>query len=178
VVNIGRWSSYEGGQLDRFYCIMKPTWCTFHSVYRESRTSTCFEHYMLILRRRYTNGIWYIACEQCQLLVARLQWNCITPSAVCVSPPEDEQAMLEIRRIPLLSINWMESASSWFQYNENKMSSLTPPTFDIWIIQGVSKRFERQNTFPWGIPHYHWWNMAYNTFEHILSLVGARQITS
>jgi hypothetical protein len=22
----------------------------------------CFEHYLLILRRRYTNGNWYIAC--------------------------------------------------------------------------------------------------------------------
>jgi hypothetical protein len=22
VVNIGRWSTYEGGQLDRFYCIL------------------------------------------------------------------------------------------------------------------------------------------------------------
>jgi hypothetical protein len=32
-------------------CIMKPTWCTFHSVYWESKTSTCFEHYLLILRR-------------------------------------------------------------------------------------------------------------------------------
>jgi hypothetical protein len=32
--------------------IMKPTWCTFRSVYWESRDSTCFEHYLRILRRR------------------------------------------------------------------------------------------------------------------------------
>jgi hypothetical protein len=28
----------------------------------ELRASTCFEHYLLILRRCYTNGSWYIAC--------------------------------------------------------------------------------------------------------------------
>jgi hypothetical protein len=29
--------------------------------------STCFEHYLLILRRRFTNGTWYIACVLCQM---------------------------------------------------------------------------------------------------------------
>jgi hypothetical protein len=29
---------------------MKPTWCSFHSFYWESRASKCFEHYLLILR--------------------------------------------------------------------------------------------------------------------------------
>jgi hypothetical protein len=42
--------------------VMKPTWCTFYSIYWESKASTCFEHYFLILRRRFTRGIWYIAC--------------------------------------------------------------------------------------------------------------------
>jgi hypothetical protein len=37
--------------------IMKPMWCTFHSVYWESRSSTYFEHYLLILRRRYTTAL-------------------------------------------------------------------------------------------------------------------------
>src|SRR5215510_4853481 len=32
--------------------------------------STCFEHYLLILRRRYTNGTWYIACVLCQLVMS------------------------------------------------------------------------------------------------------------
>jgi hypothetical protein len=41
---------------------MKPTWCTLHSIYWESKASTGFEHYLLILRRRSTNSIWYIAC--------------------------------------------------------------------------------------------------------------------
>jgi hypothetical protein len=36
--------------------IMKPTWCTFHSIYWELRASTCFKHYLLILTRCYTNG--------------------------------------------------------------------------------------------------------------------------
>ena len=32
------------------------------------------------------------------------------------------------------------------------------------------KDLNDNNTFPWGIPHYHCSNMAYNTFEHISSL--------
>jgi hypothetical protein len=42
---------------------MKPTWRTFHSIYWESKVSTCFEHYFVILKRRCKNGIWYIACR-------------------------------------------------------------------------------------------------------------------
>jgi hypothetical protein len=53
--------------------IMKPTWCAFHSIYWEFRACTCFEHYLLILRRWSTNGTWYIGCV-CQLAVPRLQW--------------------------------------------------------------------------------------------------------
>jgi hypothetical protein len=30
---------------------VKPTWCSFYSISWELRTSTCFEHYLLILRR-------------------------------------------------------------------------------------------------------------------------------
>jgi hypothetical protein len=90
---------------------MKPTWCTFHSVYWVSRASTCFEHYLLIFRRRYTNGIWYIAWV-CQLTVAWLQWN------VCVALPEDEQVMFEKCRGPWFSINWMKSASRWFHHTD------------------------------------------------------------
>jgi hypothetical protein len=46
--------------------IVKPTWCTFHSVCWESRASTCFEHHLLILRMLCPNGTWYIACVLCQ----------------------------------------------------------------------------------------------------------------
>jgi hypothetical protein len=52
---------------------------------------------LLILRKHFTNGIWYIACV-CQLAVARLKFHCNVrniPNAVCVVPPEDEQLMLE-----------------------------------------------------------------------------------
>jgi hypothetical protein len=97
--------------------IMKPTWYTFHSVYWESRASTCFEHYLLILRRRVTNGtsyVAYIAAVAVSLqswhsqltLYARNIW-----SGVCVAPPDDWQVMLETCRGPWFSINWMKSAS-------------------------------------------------------------------
>jgi hypothetical protein len=36
---------------------------------------TCFEHYVLILRRRRTNGTWCIACMLCQLAAPGLEWN-------------------------------------------------------------------------------------------------------
>jgi hypothetical protein len=55
--------------------IMKPTWCIFHAIYWVSRASKCFEHYFLILRRRYTNGIWYTACVLCQLAAPGLEWD-------------------------------------------------------------------------------------------------------
>jgi hypothetical protein len=44
----------------------------FYSVYWESRACTCFEHYLLILRRRCTSGTWYIACVLCQLAATRV----------------------------------------------------------------------------------------------------------
>jgi hypothetical protein len=87
---------------------MKPTWCTFHLIYWESRTSTCFEHYLLILRKRYTNDTWYIACVLCQLTA---------------TPPEDEQVMLETCRDPWFLINWTRSASRWFHYTGNSRYS-------------------------------------------------------
>jgi hypothetical protein len=62
----------------KLFSMMKPTWCTFYSVYWESKASTCFEHYLLILRRCYTKVIWYIACVLCELAVVRLQWNSYT----------------------------------------------------------------------------------------------------
>jgi hypothetical protein len=40
------------------------------------------------------------------------------PSAVCVSPPEDEQVMLETCRDTWFSINWMKSALFWFHYTD------------------------------------------------------------
>jgi hypothetical protein len=103
-----------------YISIMKPTWCTCHSIYWESRASTRFEHYLLILRRRCTNGTWYIACVHCNRVTA-LQLTLYArniPNAVCVAPPEDEQVMLETRRGPWFSINWMTGTSRWFHYTD------------------------------------------------------------
>jgi hypothetical protein len=36
-------------------------------------TSTCFEHYLFILRRRLTRGTWYIACVLCQVAAPGLK---------------------------------------------------------------------------------------------------------
>jgi hypothetical protein len=47
--------------------VVQPTWCTIYSIYWKLRASTCFEHYLLILRRRCTNGTWYISCVLCWL---------------------------------------------------------------------------------------------------------------
>jgi hypothetical protein len=52
--------------------------------------STCFERYLLIFRRRCISGTWYIACVLCQLAAPEF-----IPSADFVSPPEDEQVILE-----------------------------------------------------------------------------------
>jgi hypothetical protein len=40
------------------------------------------------------------------------------PSAVCESPPENEQVMFETCRGSLFSINLMKSASRWFHYTD------------------------------------------------------------
>jgi hypothetical protein len=83
-----------------------------------SNSSTCFEHYVLILRRRYTtaffilracNVSWLQPCHSQLTLYARSITN-----AVYVSPPEDEQIMLETFKGLWFSINWI-SASRWFQ---------------------------------------------------------------
>jgi hypothetical protein len=93
--------------------ILKPTWCTYYSIYQELRAATYFEHYLLILRRRYTNGTWYTACVLWMLAAPRLKWNQFhsNPGADnwhntlyvkcrCAAPPEDEQVMLETCRGP------------------------------------------------------------------------------
>jgi hypothetical protein len=62
---------------------MKPTWCTFHSIYWESGVSICFEHYLLILRRRdkTTLGI---------LRAYNVSWVCHDGSeTVIVAQPTD-----------------------------------------------------------------------------------------
>jgi hypothetical protein len=65
--------------------IMKPTWCTFHSIYWESRAYTCFDHYLLILRRLST-----IAGSLQSWHSHLTLYACNIPNSVCVTPPEDE----------------------------------------------------------------------------------------
>jgi hypothetical protein len=62
----------------KFISIIKPSWCTFHSIYWESRASTrtCFKHYLLILRKRCTNGTVYcvrIMSVGCGTVAVKLQ---------------------------------------------------------------------------------------------------------
>jgi hypothetical protein len=40
------------------------------------------------------------------------------PNAVCVTPLEGEQVMLETCRCPWFSIHWTKSASRWFHYTD------------------------------------------------------------
>jgi hypothetical protein len=82
------------------------------------RVSLCFEHYLLILRRRNTNGTWYIAW--CQLAATRngVKLLSSTPTSACVAPPEDKQVMLRTCRVHWFSINWMKSASRWLNYTD------------------------------------------------------------
>jgi hypothetical protein len=43
-----------------------------YSIYYELTTSECFQHYLLIFRRRYTNYNWYFACVLCLLVATRI----------------------------------------------------------------------------------------------------------
>jgi hypothetical protein len=86
--------------------MMKQTWCTFHSVYWESKAATCFEHCLLILRRRSENTT--VQHNQLTLYVRSV------PNAVCLTPPEDEQVMLETCRSLWFSINWMKKCTTFF----------------------------------------------------------------
>jgi hypothetical protein len=56
-------------------------------------TFTCYEKYLLILRRRRTSETWYFNPGAANWQHARS-----IPSAACLSPPEDEQVMLETCR--------------------------------------------------------------------------------
>jgi hypothetical protein len=85
--------------------------------------STCYEHYLLILRRR--NHL-LLQSWHGQLTYARN-----IPRALWIPPPYDEQVMLETCRGSWCTINWMKSASRWFHYTDilwctvNRTLSLT-----------------------------------------------------
>jgi hypothetical protein len=97
---------------------MKPTWCTFRSIYWESKASTCFEHYLLILRRCCTNGCGTVAVSLQSWHSQLTLYARNIPNAFSGAPPEDEQVILETCRSLWFSINWKKSASRWFQYTD------------------------------------------------------------
>jgi hypothetical protein len=78
-----------------------------YSVYYELTACKCFEHYLLIFRRRFINNSWYIAFVLCRLTATRfgveLQTWCQPADIihtqytifVYAAPPEDEQVALE-----------------------------------------------------------------------------------
>jgi hypothetical protein len=73
-----------------------------YSVYYELTASTCFKHYLLIIRRRCIINC-YIAFV-C-LVAAKTQYTRNTPFAVYAAPPEDEQVVLETGRGCQFTIN-------------------------------------------------------------------------
>jgi hypothetical protein len=62
------------------------------SVYYELTASTCFEHYLLIIRKHCIDKNWYILCVLCRLSVTKVA------AVVYVVPPDDEQIVLETCR--------------------------------------------------------------------------------
>jgi hypothetical protein len=55
-----------------------------YSIYYELTASTCFEHYLLSIRRRCTNNNWYIAWVLCLLFSTRIGTHS-TPTPVAAS---------------------------------------------------------------------------------------------
>jgi hypothetical protein len=123
---------------------MKTTWCTLHSIYWESRASTCFEHYLLILRRRFTNGTWYMRAYNVSWLCHESSFTAIVAHATCfgLSSTSQQQAKLQYQRktchvnyiktiYEYISVNTAEISTSLFAYE--KMNSL-----NIWTDSGFT----------------------------------------
>jgi hypothetical protein len=102
---------------------MKPTWCTFHSIYWKSKASYMFRallvHPQEALNKRqlvYCVCIVSVGWATIAVKLTLYAWN--IPNAVCAALPEDDQVMLETCRGPWFSINWMKSSSRWSHYTE------------------------------------------------------------
>jgi hypothetical protein len=78
---------------------MKPTWCTFHSIYWESRACTCFEHYLLILRRRYTMALGIL--RPCYV-----SWLCHEFRAIVAQPTDITRMQYMYTKCRLCSTSW------------------------------------------------------------------------
>jgi hypothetical protein len=72
------------------------------------------------------------------LVAVKLTYARNIPNAFCVTPPEDEQVMLEICRGSWFSINWMKRASLWFHYTDY---SITLHNFGISNLTGYHYKF-------------------------------------
>jgi hypothetical protein len=57
------------------------------------------------------------------------------PSAVCTTPPEDEQVMLKTCRGSWFSINWMKSASRWFRYADTLWCTVSKTLRIFWSAE-------------------------------------------
>jgi hypothetical protein len=124
-----------------YISIVKPMWPTFYSIYWELRACTCFGHYLLILRRRYTNDTWYIACVLCQLAAPGLEWNWHNTHAISKVPPDDEQVMLETCRGPQFLINWIKSASRWFHYTDIVWCTVNKTLSSVYVCYMCGNRW-------------------------------------
>jgi hypothetical protein len=90
---------------------MKQTWCTFYSIYWESRVSTCFEHYLLVFRRQKRHLVYCVRVMSvdCDTIAVLLQW------------------------CPWFSINRMKYASRWLHYADIPRCTVSK-TLNIYII--------------------------------------------
>jgi hypothetical protein len=101
--------------------VMKPTWCTFHSIYWVSKASTCFEHYLLILRRRSQTAL---AILRAYSYVSWLCHDC-SFTAIVAQPTDIIHTKFNKCRLcskhvrgPWFSMSWMKSASRWFHHTD------------------------------------------------------------
>jgi hypothetical protein len=67
-----------------------------------------------ILRAYNVSWLWHV-CSFTATFHSQLTYALSIPIVVCAAPPEDEQVMLETCRGPWFSINWMKSASRFFE---------------------------------------------------------------
>jgi hypothetical protein len=88
-------------------------------------------------------GMVAVKMQPCQSQLTLYTRN--IPNAVSLAPPEDEQVMLETCRGLWFSINWMKSASHWFQYTDILWCTVSK-TFRLWKIR-LSNKPVRKNVW-------------------------------
>jgi hypothetical protein len=100
------------------------------------------------------------------------------PSAVCVSPPEDEQGILETYRGPKFSINLTKIASRWFHYTDilwcTVSKTLRIQTFPPTIRHFVFHRIRHPTAESYKLNHCH----CKNLIPHTLRLVSSALLST